>query len=68
MQNDVTDRHKWKFSASGAYSGGSAYRALFQGSVAFEPAESVWKTWAPGKCWFFMWLVERDRCWTVETD
>jgi hypothetical protein len=26
----------------------------------------VWKTWAPAKCNFFMWLVEHDRCWTAD--
>ena len=24
------------------------------------------KTWAPGKCKFFMWLVAHNRCWTAD--
>jgi hypothetical protein len=26
----------------------------------------VWKSWSPGKCKFFIWLVEHDRCWTAD--
>jgi hypothetical protein len=55
-----------KFCASGDYSASSVYRALFQGSIGFEPAEKVWKSWAPRKCKFFIWLVEHDRCWTAD--
>jgi hypothetical protein len=55
-----------KFCASGNYSASSAYKALFQGSIGFEPAERVWKSWAPRKCKFFIWLVEHDRCWTAD--
>jgi hypothetical protein len=55
-----------EFSASGDYSGSSAYKALFHGSVQFEPTERVWKSGAPRKCKFFIWLVEKNRCWTVD--
>jgi hypothetical protein len=34
--------------------------------VDFEPARRVWKTWAPGKCRFFIWLVEHNRYWTAD--
>jgi hypothetical protein len=62
LQEGVLDTHLWKLSASGQYSSSSAYRALFQGAVLFEPADRVWKTWAPTKCKYFMWLIEHDRC------
>jgi hypothetical protein len=26
----------------------------------------VWKSWVPGKCKFFVWLVEHDRYWTTD--
>jgi hypothetical protein len=38
---------------------------LFQGTIGFKPAERG-KTWAPGKCKFFIWLVEHDLCWTAD--
>lgn len=43
-----------KFCASGDYSASSAYKALFHGSIGFEPTERVWKSWAPRKCKFFI--------------
>ncbi|KAL5647183.1 hypothetical protein ACJX0J_041538, partial [Zea mays] len=36
------------------------------GIIQFEPAEQVWKSWAPRKCKFFIWLVEHNRCWTAD--
>jgi hypothetical protein len=36
----------------------SAYAAFFQGTIAFHPWERIWKSWAPGKCHFFIWLLE----------
>lgn len=24
----------------------------------------IWKSWAPGKCKLFMWLVAHNKCWT----
>ncbi|AQL03931.1 K(+) efflux antiporter 4, partial [Zea mays] len=26
----------------------------------------VWRSWAPPKCCFFIWLVAQNRCWTVD--
>ena len=28
--------------------------------------ERIWKSWAPGKCKFFLWLVAHDKCWTTD--
>jgi hypothetical protein len=39
---------------------------FFQGAIRFEPYERIWKTWAPGKCRFFLWLVAHNRCWTAD--
>jgi hypothetical protein len=25
-----------------------------------------WKTWAPPKCRFFIWLVTQNKCWTAD--
>jgi len=66
LQPDVEDSHIWKFSASGQYSAKSAYDAMFIGAIHFQPCERIWKSWAPGKCKFFMWLVAHNRCWTAD--
>ena len=66
LQPELEDSHTWHFSASGVYSAKSAYEAMFIGSTQFRPWERIWKSWAPGKCKFFMWLVAHDRCWAAD--
>jgi hypothetical protein len=66
MQSDTEDTHVWCFTANGQYSAKTAYEAMFVGATEFSPWERIWKTWAPPKCRFFMWLVARKRCWTAD--
>jgi len=66
LHPEVEDTHIWKLSASGMYSNKSAYEALFIGATHFSPWELIWKSWAPGKCKFFMWTVAHNRCWTAD--
>jgi hypothetical protein len=47
---------RWKNviqSVSGVFTSKSAYDHFFVGAVGFEPANRIWKTWAPMKCRFF---------------
>jgi hypothetical protein len=60
------DKHIWRLSASGEYMAKSAYDAFFQGAIYFTPYERIWKSWAPPKCCFFMWLVAHNWCWTAD--
>jgi hypothetical protein len=66
LQVGVQDKHIWRLSKSGQYNAKSAYDTLFQGAVYFRPFERIWKSWAPPKCHFSMWLVVHKRCWTAE--
>jgi hypothetical protein len=66
VQPGVPDKHSWRLSSSGLYSAKSAYMGLLQGAIAFDPWERIWKTWAPNKCRFFLWLVAHNRCWTAD--
>ena len=66
LLSGVPDKHQWRFSASGQYSSKSAYEALFIGAVHFEPWELIWKSWAPKKCQFFIWLAVHKRSWTAD--
>jgi hypothetical protein len=54
------------FTQTGQYSAKSAYEAMFIGAVQFNPWERIWKSWAPGKCKFFLWLTTRNKCWTAD--
>uniref|UniRef100_A0A0A9HC95 Reverse transcriptase zinc-binding domain-containing protein n=1 Tax=Arundo donax TaxID=35708 RepID=A0A0A9HC95_ARUDO len=66
LQLEVEDKHYWWLSASGRYSAKSAYDGFFLGSTSFEPWERIWRTWAPAKCRFFLWLVAHNRCWMAD--
>jgi hypothetical protein len=66
IQPGVPDMLIWRLSSSGSYSTKSAYVAFFKGVVSFEPVDRIWKSWALGKCKFFMWLVRHNRCWTSD--
>ena len=66
LQPEIEDSHIWRFSSSGQYSAKSAYASFFIGSTQFGPFERIWKSWAPPKCRFFLWLVAHDRCWTAD--
>ena len=66
LRPKVEDSHIWRFSSSGQYSAKSAYEGFFIGSTLFGPFERIWKSWAPPKCRFFMWLVTHDRCWMAD--
>jgi hypothetical protein len=66
LNENIPDKHIWRFSSSGQCTAKSAYDTLFQGAISFEPFERIWKSWAPPKCRFFMWLVAHKRCWTAD--
>ena len=65
LQEGTPDKHIWRLSTTGEYSAKSTYDALFQGATFFGPAHRIWKSWAPPKCRFFMWLVAHNRCCTA---
>jgi hypothetical protein len=66
LQPDIEDYHIWQFAPTGQYSAKSAYEAMFIGAVQFNPWERIWKSWAPGKCKFFMWLAAHNKCRTAD--
>jgi hypothetical protein len=61
LQPNVADTHIWRFAASGQYSAKSAYEAMFTVAIHFKPWEGIWKSWAPSKCKFFLWLVAHNQ-------
>jgi hypothetical protein len=66
LQPGVSDIHFWRLAANRKYSVKSAYESFFLGSINFAPYQRIWKTWAPAKCRFFLWLAAHRKCWTAD--
>lgn len=66
MKPGIEDTHLWQLSSSGQYSAKSTYKGFLQGLIQFRPWEHIWKSWAPGKCCFFIWTVMHKRCCTAD--
>ncbi|WVZ82995.1 hypothetical protein U9M48_030188 [Paspalum notatum var. saurae] len=66
LQPGVPDQFLWRFTHSGQYSCQSAYQAFFLGAIKFGPWKRIWKSWAPLRCKFFIWLALKNRCWTAD--
>jgi hypothetical protein len=62
----VPDVLRWNWGAKETYSTKSCYLSMFHGSVSMAGALQVWKSWAPAKCKFFLWLALHDTCWTAD--
>jgi hypothetical protein len=65
LQQKIEEKHMFNIASYGNYSAKSAYEGLFAGSTSFSHYSRVWKTWAPPKCRFFLWLAAHKRCWTA---
>lgn len=55
----------WQYSAKSAYNLQGTF-LWFCCLLVFEPWELIWRTWAPKKCQFFLWLAAHDRWWTAD--
>jgi hypothetical protein len=62
----VPDAFQWNWGVQQSYSAQSCYLGMFHGSIPMAGALQVWKSRAPAKCRFFLWLAVRDRCWTAD--
>jgi hypothetical protein len=60
------DRFIWRWTSSSQFSSKSAYTAMFVGESAILGAKELWRTRAPNKCRFFIWLSILGRCWTSD--
>lgn len=55
----------WVLTADGKYTAKSAYSMQFEGKTHCVAAVQTWKTRAPPRCKFFVWLMLQDRIWTA---
>lgn len=66
LLQDVQDQHVWKLTADGMHTCKSTYETYFLGSIKFAPWKCIWKSWAPLRYKFFLWLAVNNRCWTAD--
>jgi hypothetical protein len=65
LSDSQQDSITWVLSHDGAYSAKSAYDMHFLGYTQSSKAEQTWRTKAPPKCKFFLWLMLQNRIWTT---
>lgn len=66
LSPNSTDRLLWKLTEDRQFSVRSAYRMFFMANVRFACNKPIWKSKAPPRCKFFMWLVVHQRCLTAD--
>lgn len=65
LDDTQEDKITWRFTADGQYSAQSAYALQLEGTTKCRTTTLTWKTKAPPKCRFFLWLLLKDRIWTA---
>jgi hypothetical protein len=63
LHADEPDHFVWRWTASEQYNSISAYKAMFVGESSIMGVKELWKTRAPNRCRFFIWLSLHGRCW-----
>jgi hypothetical protein len=66
LQPDIEDKHVFSIALDDNYSTRVAYMGLFYGSCVFAHHKQIWRSWAPPKWRFFLWLVAQNKCWTAD--
>lgn len=66
LSDDSTDTLVWYHSGDGRYSTSSAYSLFFAANKRFPCAKPIWKSKAPARYKFFMWLAVHQRCLTAD--
>uniref|UniRef100_J3LZN1 Reverse transcriptase zinc-binding domain-containing protein n=1 Tax=Oryza brachyantha TaxID=4533 RepID=J3LZN1_ORYBR len=60
------DKRIWKISEDGNFSVSSTYNWFFKTNVLAKSARLIWRTRAPTKVRFFMWLLLKGKCLTAD--
>lgn len=62
----IRDSPRWRLTENGDFSVSTAYMMFFMASTRFACAKPIWKSKAPPRCKFFMWLAVHRRCLTAD--
>lgn len=60
------DRAIWKLTKEQEFTVSSTYRLLFMANVRFACNKPIWRSKAPPRCKFFMWLAVHGKCLTAD--
>jgi hypothetical protein len=60
------DEAVWRCTKNGKFSVSSAYKLFFITNTQFACAKPIWRSKAPMRCKFFMWLAVHKRCLTAD--
>ncbi|BAS99147.1 Os06g0681050 [Oryza sativa Japonica Group] len=60
------DEIRWKLTGDGKFSAASAYDVFFIAAEDCPYGELLWRSRAPSRVRFFMWLALKDRCLTAD--
>lgn len=66
LQEAEDDRLVWRLAENGEFSVKTAYSLLCAGRTKCAIGKIIWKSKAPAKCKFFMFLAVRGACLTAE--
>ena len=66
LTRGTRDRPIWKLTHDLQFSVKSAYQMFFLGNTRFACYKPIWKSKAPPRCKFFMWLAVHRRCLTAD--
>ena len=56
----------WRWTTDAQYSSKSCYDFLFEGAIVSSSWRLKWRTWAPPRVKFFVWIACQNRCWTAD--
>ena len=66
LQPGEEDKLVWRLTKDGNFSTSSAYELFFVSNIRFPCAGPIWKSKAPTRCKFFMWIAVHQRCLTAD--
>ena len=66
LSMETPDRLVWRLTGDLNFSVSSAYGMFFAANMRFACHKPIWKSKAPPRCKFFMWLVIHTRCLTAD--
>lgn len=65
LQPDIEDKHIFSMHLM-ANTLRKFLIVVYSMTCVFAHHKQIWRSWAPSKCRFFLWLVAQNKCWTTD--